>query len=269
MSRANDFIIPLPLCRFYVIIHLKVGDDMKIKFLGTSFGAPSKDRHQQSILIEANEKAYIFDTGAPVLDILIKEDYDVSKIKAVFISHIHGDHLNGIFDMLNLCDYLNMNFTVYVSEQRVMELLNRYCELQNCGIKSGRVRFSVIEEGWFYSDSLLNVCAFKTAHMNNGEIASFGFLIDDGKARSCITGDLNASLDDLPEFLYSEHTDLLVTECAHFSAESLFDKLKLCNSDAFAIIHVMPCDKYSQLKILSESSSLKVYFPNDNEEIDL
>ena len=85
---------------------------MKIKFLGTSYGAPSKDRHQQSFLIEENEDLYIFDTGAPVLDILIKCGYDLSKIRAVFISHIHGDHLNGIFDMLNLSDYFNMNFTV-------------------------------------------------------------------------------------------------------------------------------------------------------------
>jgi len=242
---------------------------MKIKFLGTSFGAPSKERHQQSILIEANEEAYIFDTGAPVLDILIKENYDLSKIKAIFISHIHGDHLNGIFDLLNLSDYFKMNFTVYVSEQRVIELLNRYCELQNCGLKSGRVKFCLVEEGKFYTDSILNISAFKTAHMNNGEIASFGFMVKDSKTTLCITGDLNASLNDFPDFLYSEHTDLIVTECAHFSAESLFHKLKLCNSRAFAIIHVMPCDKYSQLKMISENSSLKVYFPNDNEEINL
>ena len=31
---------------------------MKILFLGTSYGAPSKDRHQQSILIEENEDLY-------------------------------------------------------------------------------------------------------------------------------------------------------------------------------------------------------------------
>ena len=52
---------------------------MKIKFLGTSYGAPSKDRHQQSFLIEENEDLYIFDTGAPVLDILIKCGYNLRK----------------------------------------------------------------------------------------------------------------------------------------------------------------------------------------------
>ncbi|MBE7059094.1 MAG: ribonuclease Z [Ruminococcaceae bacterium] len=238
---------------------------MKIKFLGTSFGAPSKDRHQQSVLIEANEDLYLFDTGAPVLDLLIKEGYDLSKIKAVFISHIHGDHLNGIFDMLNLAGYFNMNFTVYMAQQSGIDLLKSYCDLQNDVLKTGRVKFLLIEEGKFYIDQNLNVIASKTAHSN----ASFGFLIEDSKSKLYITGDLSSSLNDFPEILYSEKTDLIVTECAHFPPELLFDKLKLCNSSAFAIIHVMPCDKYSQLKIVAENSSLKVHFPDDNDEINI
>lgn len=242
---------------------------MKIKFLGTSFGAPSKDRHQQSILIEENEDLYIFDAGAPVLDILVKFGYDLSKIKAVFISHIHGDHLNGIFDMLNLADYFNMNFTVYVSEQRVADFLKSYCELEGCALKNGRVKFLLIEEGEFYADRLLKVCAFKTKHIKNGEINSFGFLVKNNGVKLCITGDLNTSLNDFPEFLYSEQTDLVITECAHFSAEALFERLTRCRADSFAVIHVMPSDKYLQLKEVAANSHLNVYFPNDNEEIEL
>jgi len=48
---------------------------MKIKFLGTSFGAPSKGRHQQSILLETDSgNSYLFDAGAPVLDVILKEE---------------------------------------------------------------------------------------------------------------------------------------------------------------------------------------------------
>lgn len=241
---------------------------MKIKFLGTSYGAPSKDRHQQSVLIEENEDLYIFDTGAPVLGILVKNGYDLSKIKAVFISHFHGDHLNGIFDMLNLAEYFQMRFTVYVSEERVADFLTSYCELQGCALKSGRVQFCVIEEGAFYTDPLLNVCAFKTKHINNGEIASFGFFIESNGNKVCLTGDLNSSLKDFPEFLYRERTNLVITECAHFSPESLFDKLLPCRADSFAIVHVMPSSLYAQLKTVAEKSPLKVYFPNDNDEIE-
>lgn len=242
---------------------------MKIKFLGTSYGAPSKDRHQQSLLIEENGELYIFDIGAPVLGILVNQGYDLSKIKAVFISHIHGDHLNGIFDMLNLVDYFGMRFTVYVSEQRVADFLKSYCALRGSAPESGSVQFRLIEEGAFYADRLLKVCAFRTKHIKNGEIASFGFQIESNGGKVCLTSDLNDSLDDFPEFLYREQTDLVITECAHFSPQSLFDKLLQCRADRFAIVHVMPSERYAQLKTVADNSPLKVYFPNDNDEIEL
>ena len=239
---------------------------MKVKFLGTSYGAPCENRHQQSILIEAGEDLYIFDTGAPVLDILIRDGYDPSRIKAIFISHIHGDHLNGIFDLLNLSNYFNMNFTLYISEQRGIDFLESYCKLQGCAL-DGRVRMCLIGEGDFYSDSALSVSAFKTAHMSGGRVPSFAFLIENRGKSVCITGDLSPSLEDLPELLLCERTELIVSECAHFSAEALFEKLKLCNTGAVAIVHVMPCEKYSQLKAIAESSGLNVCFPDDGDEI--
>jgi hypothetical protein len=95
----------------------------------------------------------------------------------------------------------------------------------------------------------------------------FGFLIENSGRRLCITGDLSPSLEDLPKLLQCERTDLIVSECAHFSAAALFEKLKLCKADAFAIVHVMPCEKYSQLKVIAESSGLNVCFPDDGDEI--
>ena len=55
---------------------------MKIRFLGTSFGAPAVGRHQQSILLETESgNAYLVDAGAPVLDILVNTGYDLKKSK--------------------------------------------------------------------------------------------------------------------------------------------------------------------------------------------
>ena len=184
---------------------------MKIKFLGTSYGAPSKDRQQQSILIEENEDLYIFDVGAPVLGILVNQGYDLSKIKAVFISHLHGDHLNGIFDMLNLAEHFKMHFTVYVPEQPVANFLKSYCDLLCCALAGGRAQFSVIEEGRFYTDHHFSVSAFKTKHIKNGEIASFGFVVESDGKKVCLTGDLSGSLEDFPAFLYHEPVNLLTS----------------------------------------------------------
>ena len=76
---------------------------MKIRFLGTSYGAPAPGRHQQNLLLETESgRDYLVDAGAPVLDILAGEGYDFSRLKAIFITHLHGDHMNGLADILNL-----------------------------------------------------------------------------------------------------------------------------------------------------------------------
>ena len=62
---------------------------MKIKFLGTSHGVPLPERHYQSILIETDNGDYLFDAGAPVMECWIKEGYDLTKLKSVFVTHVH------------------------------------------------------------------------------------------------------------------------------------------------------------------------------------
>lgn len=55
---------------------------MKTKFLGTSHGAPLPGRHCQSILIETNAGAYLFDAGAPA------EKLKDCKTDAVAVIHV-------------------------------------------------------------------------------------------------------------------------------------------------------------------------------------
>jgi len=240
---------------------------MNIRFLGTSFGAPSKRRCQQSILVETHDIAYLFDAGAPVLDILVNSDYDVSKIKAIFISHLHGDHINGIFDIINLAAYFSMNLTVYLPEKSGIELFETYMMTTQNRRASDRIEFGLIDRADFYDDGILKVKCIPTAHMESENKPSYGFLLEDDHSRIFITGDLNRTLKDFPEFLYSEHTDMIVTEAAHPSAELLFEKLDQCKTDMTAVVHVMPVEKYDNLKKCAEISRIQVIFPNDNDEI--
>lgn len=239
---------------------------MNIRFLGTSFGAPSKGRHQQSLLVETNENAYLIDTGAPVLDILVNDSYDLTKIKAIFITHLHGDHMNGLFDILNLADFYKLNLSVYLPEQRGIDLFENYCLIQKNGGKSDSVSFKLINDGDFYDDGELKIKSVHTAHMENYQKPSYGFLLENNKSKVYITGDLHNTLKDFPKFLYSEFVDMIITECAHFNVEALFEKMKYCKTDLAAVIHVMPNEKYDDLTKRAKNVQMKVIFPNDNDE---
>ncbi len=239
---------------------------MNVRFLGTSFGAPSKGRHQQSLLVETDENAYLFDTGAPVLDILVNDNYDLTRIKAIFITHLHGDHMNGLFDILNLADFYKMSLSVYLPEQRGIDLFENYCNTLNNGFKCNSFSFKLINDGCFYDDGILKIKSVPTAHMEHQQKPSYGFLVENNGSKVYITGDLHSTLKDFPEFLYSEFVDMIITECAHFTPKSLFERLVRCKTDLVGVIHVMPNEKYEDLKKCAENTEIKTVFPNDNAE---
>ncbi len=229
---------------------------MNIRFLGTGFGAPYKNRHQQSILIEVGENAYLFDAGAPVTDILSFSEYDMSRIKTVFISHLHGDHLNGLNDMINLAEFFNIRCDIYLSEKRGIDAFKSYTFMQ-LRRDSNRVDFKLIDEGLFYDDGIIKVSAYQNDHMKG--LPCYSFLIEAEGKRIYITNDLSPKLCDLPDI----SADLMMIEAAHFDAETVVAKCNTLDVKRVAFIHVMPPEKYDDLK--AQKTDFEALYPNDGE----
>ncbi|MBR5445084.1 MAG: ribonuclease Z [Clostridia bacterium] len=236
---------------------------MKIRFLGTSYGAPAPGRHQQSLLLETESgRDYLVDAGAPVLDILAGEGYDFSRLKAIFITHLHGDHMNGLADILNLAAYFGIRCGIYLSEQRGIDAFEIYCRMQTPGWTGTLTPFFRIEEGAFYDDGVLKVRSVQTAHM---KAPCFGFLLEADASSVYVTGDLSPSLEDFPAFLDTEPVGMLVTECAHFSPEELYERIRRTRCGCAAVIHVMPPSRYEALTALAADMPMPVLLPEDGD----
>ena len=254
------------LCDFYFVSEVK----MKITFLGTSYGAPSLGRRQQSVLIETeNSDAYIFDAGAPVTDALVNMGYDFSCIRAVFIIHLHGDHMNGINDLINLSEFLGVRFDLFLPEKRGVEALSVYTEMQLDGRKCERVSFKEYSSGEVFAQNGCKITAYPTAHMEKAGRPSYGFMIEDAQGAVYITGDLHPTLKDIPDVLNTVHTDMIVTECAHFTPSQLYARLDACNTDRVAFVHVMPPEKYDELKALQDDRHFISLFPDDGDMVEI
>lgn len=241
---------------------------MKIKFLGTSHGVPMPGRYYQSFLVEVGENAYLVDAGAPVMDILINEGYDLTKIKAVFITHMHADHMNGLLDMISLATwyYKDMSFEVYLPEQRGIDAIREYLKMPLNGQTTDRVGYHLIEEGVCFDDGALKVTAVHTEHMAASTNIAFGFLLEAEGRKLYVSGDLNGSLRDFPPAELKETVNSLIVECAHFPAERLMEKLQEVNAEKVMVVHVFPLDKYDILKEGLKDAPFEAIYPNDGDE---
>ncbi len=237
---------------------------MKIEFLGTSHGVPSADRYCQSMLAEVGDRAYLIDTGAPVADLLTRRGMDFARVKGVFITHMHGDHVNGLVHFLNLSTwyYKNVDLDVYLPDPRGVEQYTALLQLlHHRDIDFGRIRLHAYSAGEVFDDGVLSVKAIPTAHLENG--MAYGFLLR-GEGRSVrITGDMQKSLEDFPRWDPREKVELLITECAHCSPETLLERIEAYPAPQVAVTHVWPLHKYDALA--ARAGDLHLSFPRDGD----
>lgn len=78
----------------------EVESDMSLVFLGTSSGAPSMRRNVSGLALRHSGDVYLFDCGEASQHQLMRSTVRMGKIRCVFISHLHGDHVFGLFGLL-------------------------------------------------------------------------------------------------------------------------------------------------------------------------
>ncbi|MFI3282974.1 MAG: ribonuclease Z, partial [Rikenellaceae bacterium] len=72
-----------------------------ITILGSSSAKPTAGRHPSSQVVNIHEQYYLVDAGEGCQQQMFRYGVNPLKIRAVFISHLHGDHLFGLFPMLS------------------------------------------------------------------------------------------------------------------------------------------------------------------------
>src|ERR1043165_4965209 len=69
---------------------------MKVRFLGSGDAFGSGGRFNTCIMVEGAAGRYLVDCGATSHVAMRKFDVDPATIRAVFITHLHGDHFGGL-----------------------------------------------------------------------------------------------------------------------------------------------------------------------------
>ena len=73
--------------------------EFRVTLLGTGNPTPSLTRFGPSILIQAGDETLIFDAGRGAAQRLYQLGVPLQKINAVFLTHLHSDHVVGLPDL--------------------------------------------------------------------------------------------------------------------------------------------------------------------------
>ena len=190
---------------------------MKITFLGSSHGVPEPHRRCASILIEVGENRYFVDMGTQSIEKLIDRKISIDSVKAIFITHMHGDHTDGLFSFIDLCNwyYKSANPKIFlpIDAQRVRHV---FADWIGCNGNTLRdFDFLQYDAGLVYDDSIIRITAYKTKHTEN----SHAFLLEAEGKRVLFSGDLfRDPSQDFPVQALEKPLDLAICECAHFEA---------------------------------------------------
>ena len=197
---------------------------MRIVFLGTSHGYPEANRKCSSAMIEVGENHYFIDMGCDAMNDLINRGMKPDSVKGIFVTHMHGDHTNGLVSFLELASWafktVEPEICVPTNPDNVKASLGAWFALNGSTIRD--FRFSEVHEGVIFDDGALKVTAYRTKHC----AVSYSYLVEAEGKRVLFSGDLSKTpSNDFPHAVLGLPLDLAVLESAHFTPKEYINIL--------------------------------------------
>lgn len=202
---------------------------MKITFLGTGAGSTlGSKRMKSSILIEDEENRILLDLGTGANFNL--EELGKLDINAIFISHLHIDHINGIFDYLVQRKIHGLNPVKIYSPPGFGNILNQF------KIEGNEIDAEVIESKLPSAKiGNIEVRSVKACH----KIYAVAYIINN---RIIYSGDTSEPCDGI--VMESKKTDLIIHEatcvegCKIYGHTSVKEVLSIFPNDKLILTHI-------------------------------
>ena len=213
---------------------------MKFTFLGSSHGVPEPDRKCSCIMVEVGENIYFVDMGTPAIDELRRMGKDVNAVKGVFITHMHGDHTDGLVQFVDLITWYfkTPDPVICLPRLEAAKVIDDWLQVTLNDAKK-EIKYQKTEEGVVFDDGVLKVTAIATKHCPD----SFAYVLEAEGKCVLITGDMANPGRDFP---YPEKPlDLMIGESAHFPATDYLPVLEKVDVKKVCITH------YSNKRLIS------------------
>lgn len=201
---------------------------MKIFYLGTCSGTePMPQMHHCSYIIEIAGLLYWIDAGEGCAYTAHTNSIDVTKTKAIFVTHPHLDHIGGLANLLGCMHKIAGRYKKPLAYNNTLEIffpdLSVLQAVKTVALGNVDPGFNYvinehrIADGVIFEDENLRVSALHNRHLKNDDgvvgFRSFSFLAQTQGKRIVCSGDVR-SPSELDPFV-KDGADLLIMETGH------------------------------------------------------
>lgn len=213
---------------------------MKLTFLGSSHGVPEANRKCSCIMVEVGENIYFVDMGAPVVDEMRTRGKSMDAVKAVFITHVHGDHTDGLIQFVDLITWYfkTPDPVICLPRLEAAKVIDDWLQVTLNDAKK-EIKYQKTQEGVVFDDGVLKVTAIATKHCPD----SFAYVLEAEGKCVLLTGDLANPGRDFP--YPGKPLDLMIGESAHFPSTDYLPVLEKVDVKKVCITH------YSNKRLIS------------------
>jgi ribonuclease BN (tRNA processing enzyme) len=236
---------------------------MRITFIGSSHGVPEPNRKCSCTMIETSGCYYFVDMGTSPIDHLVTAGIPVDAVKGIFITHMHGDHTNGLISFVDLISWYfkTAEPTICLPDIEGAKAIENWTKVTQSAKRN--IDYREVQPGLFFDDGFLKVTAIPTRHTE----CSYSFFLEAEEKSILFTGDLKHPDQDFPAAAKERSTDLIVCESAHFKATAYLLHLQACKTKLVYVNHYSVQRIPSILQLAEELGEIPVKLAYDGSEI--
>lgn len=151
-----------------------------IVFLGTAGSVPTKERSMPSVAVIYDGSILLFDCGEGTQIQMLKYGLNAQRLKAIFISHIHGDHTIGIAGIVRSLAINGRKEALSIFVPRGSERIIRSLIVFDRVTIGYPINIIGVRQGTVYRGRGFSVSAFRLNHT----VETYGYAVaEDSKLR--------------------------------------------------------------------------------------